>query len=190
VAMALESIIEEIYKKGEEQAQKIKEEANKEAQKILAEAREEANEVLKKAREDAEKEAEGLRRQEISSLNLEMKRLLLDKQREILESVYGMVTQRIREMDVETKKKVLTSLMKENAEDGVVIYSNKDDEELVKSIIQELKISMEYGGNINCLGGIIIESSGRDIRINLTFDEMLKLLYEQKMSDVSKILFG
>jgi len=187
--MPLEVLIEEIYKKGDEQVQKIKDEAKKEAEKIIAEDKEEAEEILKRAKEDAEKEAERLKKQEISSVNLEMKRLLLNKRKEILEAVLELVEEKVKSMDAETKKKLLSSLIKKNATAGMVVYSNKDDEEIVKEILNEIG-DLSYGGNIDCIGGVILESPDGEVRINLTYDEMLKQLYEQKMSDISKILFG
>jgi len=188
--MALESIIQEIYKKGEEEVQRIKGEAQKEAERIIAEAKEKAEEILRKAKEDGEREAERLRRQELSSVKLEMKRQMLNKQKEILEAVFDSLKQRLKEMDIETKKRILTALIKNNATSGMVIYSNKDDEDLVKSIIQELGLDLRYGGHIECLGGVVLETQDGEVRLNLTFDELLNQLYEQKMSEVSKILFG
>ncbi len=187
--MPLDVLIEEIYKKGEEQVKKIKDEAGKEAEKIIADAKEKAEEILKKAKEDAEKEAERLKKQEVSSVNLEMKRLLLNKRKEVLEMVFGLVEEKIKSMDPETRKKLLATLIKKNASPGMVVYSNKDDEEIVKEIINEVG-DLSYGGNIDCIGGVILESADGEVRINLTYDEMLQQLYEQKMSEVSKILFG
>ncbi|AEA46335.1 V-type ATP synthase subunit E [Archaeoglobus veneficus] len=187
--MALEVIIEEIRKKGDEEVRRIKGEAESEAEKIIAEAKEKAEEILKKAKEEAEKEAERLRRQEISGVNLEMKRLLLNKRKEALETVYEIVQDRIKQMDTETKKKLLENLIKKNAVGEMVVYSNKDDEPVVREVISDMA-DLKYGGNIDCLGGVILESPDGEVRINLTFDELLKQLYEQKMSEVSKILFG
>jgi V/A-type H+-transporting ATPase subunit E len=188
--MPLDSIVQEIYRKGEEQVQAIINEAKREAEKIIAEAEEKAKEILEKARKDGEKEAEALRRQEISSVRLEMKRQLLNKQREVLEAVFKAVEERIKNMDLDTKKKIYTALLKQNAVEGMVVCSNKDDEDLIKSIIQELGLNARYGGNIDCLGGVVIESADGEFRVNLTFEELLNQLYEQKMSELSKMLFG
>ncbi len=188
--MPLDSVVQEIYKRGEEEAKKIVEEAKKEAERIIAEAEEKVKDILEKARIEGQKEAEALRRQELSSARLEMKRKLLNKQREILEAVFQSVKERIKGMDLETKKRIYTSLIKNHASEGVVIYSNREDEDLVKSIIQELGINAKYGGNIECLGGIIIESPEGELRVNLTFEELLNQLYEQKVSELSKMLFG
>jgi len=187
--MALEVLIEEIRKKGEEEIKKIREEAEKEAEQIIAEAKEKAEDILKKAKEDAEKEAERLRRQEISGVNLEMKRLMLNKRKEALESVFEIVKDRIKQMDSDTKRRLVENLIKKNAVGEMVIYSSKDDEPIVREVISGMS-ELRYGGNIDCLGGVILESLDGEVRINLTFDELLKQLYEQKMGEVSKILFG
>ncbi len=188
--MPLESVIDEIYKKGEKQVQKIRKKAEEEAEKIVAEAKERAQDILRKAREEAEKEAERIRRQEISSVKLEMKRLMLGKQKEILDAVFESLKRRIQDIDVETRRRMMTALIKSSVKPGMIIYSSRRDEDLVKSIIQELKLDVRYGGNIECLGGIVVESSDGEVRMNLTFDELLNRLYEEKLSEVSKILFG
>ncbi len=187
--MALETIVEEIRKKGDDRVNEIKEEANKEAERIKEEAKEEANKILENARKEAEEEAERLRRQEVSGLNLEMKRELLGKKKELPELVYDKLEDKVKAMDKETKKKLLSNLIKNNATSGSVVYSNKDEEDLVKELVSEMD-GVEYAGNVECMGGVIVESKGGEMRINLTFDEMLKQLYDEKMFDVSKILFG
>ncbi len=187
--MALEVLIEEINKKGEEEVRKIKAEAEKEAERIIAEAKEKAEDIIKKAKEDAEKEAEMLRRQEISSVNLEMKRLMLNKRKEVLEEVFKLVEDRIRKMDPEEKKRLLEKLIDSCELEEAVVYSNKDDESIVREIISGRK-GYRYGGHIDCLGGVILESTDGEVRINLTFDDLLAQVYESKMSEVSKILFG
>ena len=187
--MPLDKVLQEIQQKGEEKVRKIREETEKEVEKIIAEAKAQAEEILKKAREEAEKEAEAIRRQELSSVKLEMKRELLNVQKEILEEVSNLLKQKIRDMDEETRKKILKTLLEKNASPGMVVYSRKEDEEIVKDLIKELNLEVTYGGNIECIGGIILEDPAGDIRLNLTFDELVNQVYEQKLSEVSKLLF-
>jgi V/A-type H+-transporting ATPase subunit E len=162
----------------------IKSEAEKEVEKIVEEAKEKAAEILKKTREAAESEAERLRKQEISSVNLEMKREELNRRKEVLEEVYAKLVEKVKAMPPEDKKKLAEKLLKENEQEGYRVYSNKDDEEMIKSLTK-----MPYAGNIDCIGGIVIESEDGQFRVNLTFDEMLATLYESKMKEVSEILF-
>jgi V/A-type H+-transporting ATPase subunit E len=188
--MPLDNVIGEIYEKGKEQVENILKEAEKEAESIINEAKREAEEILRKAREEAEKEAQNLRKQEVSSVSLEMKRLYLNKQKELLESVFDLARQRIREMGESDRKKLLEELIAKNAQDGMAVYSREEDEKVVREILSRLDKKLEYGGNVNCLGGIILENSEEGIRINLTFDEILNQLFEQEMGEVSKILLG
>lgn len=186
--MTLDTLVEEIRKKSDDQVKEIKEEGQKEADRIIAEAKEESNKILEDARKEAGDEAERLKRQEISSLNLEMKREALAKRKELAEQVFEKLQESVKEMDAETKKNLLSNLIKNNISAGNVVYSNKDDEGVVKEVVSDEDV--EYGGNIDCLGGVVVESEGGEVRINLTFDEMLNQLYDEKMNEVTKILFG
>ncbi len=182
--MPLEPIIEEITRKGQLRVSEIRSEAEKEASQIIEEAKEKAEELLKKAREEAERESERLRKQEIAAVNLELKREELNKRKEVLDEVYSRLIERLRNMDAEERKKILSKIIEKYGMDGYRIYSNKEDEELVKKLT-----NMEYAGNINCVGGVIIESPDGSFRINMTFDELVKGIYEGKMKEISDMLF-
>mgnify|MGYP001772569850 CR=1 FL=1 len=188
--MPLETVLKEIERKGGEEVRRIEEETKKEVEKILAEAKAEAAAILRKAKEEAEKEGEALRKQEISSLNLELKRSMLAKQKEISEEVFRLLRKRILEMDENTRKSILKSLISKNARNGMKVFVRKEDEALVKSILKELKLHLTIAGNITGLGGVLLEDPSGEVRINLTFDELLSQLYEKKISEVAKILFG
>lgn len=188
--MPLDNVLQEITKKGEEEVKKIEIETKKEVEKILAEAKAEAELILRKAREEAEKQGEALRKQEISSLNLELKRMMLAKQKEITEEVFKKLRQKIGSMDQKTKEEVLKFLIEKNAKNGMLIYVRKEDEGIVKEIIKNLKLNLKIAGNISGLGGIVLEEPSGEVRINLTFDELLSQLYEKKLAEVAKVLFG
>lgn len=188
--MPLETVLREITRKGEEEVRRIEEETKREVEKIIREAKIEAESILRKAKEEAEKEGEALRKQEISSLNLELKRTMLAKQKEISEEVFRLLKKRIQEMDENTRKNILKSLISKNAKNGMKIFVRKEDEALVKSILKELKLNLTIAGNLNVLGGVLLEDPSGEVRINLTFDELLSQLYEKKISEVAKVLFG
>ncbi|MCS7119064.1 MAG: V-type ATP synthase subunit E family protein [Archaeoglobaceae archaeon] len=188
--MSLEAVLREITMKGNEEVKKIEEEAKKEVEKIILEAKTEAETLLKKAKEEAEKEGEALRKQEISSLNLEMKRLMLAKQKKITDEVFTLLKQKIVDMDEKTRKSILKAIIEKNAKHNMKLYVRKEDEKIVKEILKELKLSLKIAGNISVLGGIVLEDPGGEVRINLTFDELLIQLYEKRLNEVAKVLFG
>lgn len=188
--MPLDSLLQEIAKKGEEEIKRIEAETRQEIEKILAEAKAEAETILKKAKDGAEKEGEAIRKQEISSLNLELKRLLLSKQKEVTEEVFRRLREKINEMDQKTRKRVLKSLIEKNAKNGMLIYAKREDKEIVREIVEETGLNLRIAGEISALGGIILEEPSGEVRINLTFDELLSQLYEKKLNEVAKVLFG
>jgi len=183
--MPLEPIIEEILRKGHQQVSEIRNSAEEEAERIISEAREKAKEILKEARESAERDAERLRRQEISSLNLEIKKEELTRKREIVEKVYASLVEKIKNLSDSEREKLLKPLLKKYESQDYVVYSNKRDEEIVKKLSK-----MEYGGNIDCIGGIILESKNGDFRVNLLFETLLEEFYEARMKDIYEKLFG
>ena|GEM_PF-342170 len=188
--MPLDAVLKEIRIKGEEEVKRIEEEAKREVEKIIKEAKIEAEALIKKAKEEAEKEGEALRKQEISSLNLEMKRLMLAKQKEITDEVFKMLRKKIAEMDEKMRKELIKTLIEKNAKDNMNLYVRKEDEKIVREILEELKMNLKIAGNISALGGIIIEDPSGEVRVNLTFDELLNQLYEKKLNEVAKVLFG
>lgn len=188
--MPLESVLKEITRRGEDEVKKIEEETKKEVEKLLTEAKAEAETILKKAMDEAKKEGEALRKQEISSLNLELKRAMLAKQREITEEVFRLLRQKILGMDENTRKTILKTLITKNAKNGMKLFVRKEDEALIKSILKETKLQLTIAGHITALGGFMLEDPSGEVRINLTFDELLSQLYEKKISEVAKTLFG
>lgn len=183
--MPLEPIIEEIIRKGHQQVAEIKSSAEEEAERIILEAKERSKEILRKARDEAEKEAERLRRQEISSINLEMKKEELNRKREVVEKVYEKLVERVSNLDSGEREKLLKKLLEKYEGQDYVVYSSKRDEELVRKLTK-----LEYAGNVECIGGVVLESRDGEYRINLTFDTILQEVYESRMKDIYEKLFG
>ncbi len=183
--MPLEPIIEEIIRKGHQQVSEINRSAEEEAESIISEAKDEAKEILKKAREEAEKEAERLRRQEISGINLEMKKEELLRKREVVEKVYQLLVEKVENLSDKEREDILKRMLEKYEGQDYIVYSNKRDEKIVKKISK-----LEYGGNVDCMGGVILESKEGDYRINLTFDNLLREVYESRMKEVYEKLFG
>jgi V/A-type H+-transporting ATPase subunit E len=186
--MVLQGIVEEIEKEKKEIIERLRKEAEEEANRIIENAKAEAEEIVKEAKAKAEREIEALRRQKIASVNLTMKMQMLNAKDEMLKMVYDMTVQRIQEMDTEEKKRILSKIIEDYKDMTGYVYSNKKDEELVMALISGT--NLKYGGNIECIGGVLIESEDKSTSLDLTFDSILKSIYESKIGEISKILFG
>ncbi len=182
--MGLETVLEEISKEGYEKIEKVKKETELEVKKIISNAEEKAKEIIEKAKSEAEREALLLRKRLLSGVRLELKREELRRKQEIFDEVFKKFKEKVKNMDEKTKREILEYLISKYEREGYIIYSRKEDKELVEKLT-----NMKYAGEINCLGGIIIEKEDGTHRINLVFDEIVKELYERRIKDVHRILF-
>jgi V/A-type H+-transporting ATPase subunit E len=86
----------------------------------------------------------------------------------------------------ETKEEeLLKAILSANESSGTRIYSNSESEALVRKLS-----SLEYGGNIDCIGGVVIENKDGTIKLDYTYDIIFKNVYEQNLKNTSDILFG
>jgi len=133
----------------------------------------------------AEDDIKRLRQQEISSANLEVKRTMLNARKEVLDKVYDNAIETIASLPETKQEELLKAIIDENDSNGSKIYSNKDSEKLVKKLS-----SLEYTGNIDCIGGLIMENDDGTVRLDYTYDIIMKNVNEQSLKQTSDILFG
>lgn len=183
--MGLDAIVEEIKAKGRAEASNIGEETSSEVSKILADA-EAAAARLKTVKEDAvRKEIDGLRQQELSSANLEVKKAKLNARKEILDDVYEQAKESVKKLPAEKNQKLLKSIIEQNENNNARIYSRDKDRAVVKKLTK-----LEYAGEISCIGGVVIENEDGTEVLDFKYDTILKDVSEQSLKQVSDILFG
>ena len=183
--MGLDAIVEEIRAKGRIEADKIGEEASLEVSKITAEA--EVNAArLKTAKEEAvRKEIDRLRQQEVSSANLEVKKAMLNARKEILDEVYEAAKEAVKKLPAEKNQKLLKSIIEKNENNNARIYSRNRDMQAINKLTK-----LEYAGEIDCIGGVVIENEDGTEVLDFKYDTILKNVSEQSLKQVSDILFG
>ncbi len=182
--MGLDAIVEEIKAKGKAEADRIVGETYQEVSRIIADAQSQAAK-LKAAKEEAvRKEIERLRQQELSSANLEVKRAMLNARKEILDEAYEASKEAINKLPAENNQKLLSSIIKKNEANNSKIYSRYKDKTFVENITK-----LNYAGEINCIGGVIIENEDGTEYLDFRYEAVLKNVSEQTLKQVSDILF-
>lgn len=180
-------MIEDILRKGEERAQEIIRQGERERDEPVRSADAE----LKTDRESAHKRAEAqitqLEQHELSSAELESRKMLLSAQREVLEDLRERI---LAELAVypEDKKQMLYARLFSKAEEilgDCYVYSNKADNALLKRSPR-----VASGGTIDCLGGLVFESKDRTVRLDYKFETMLEDIWGKKMNEIYTQLFG
>ena len=183
--MGLDAIVEEIRAKGRIEADKIGEEASLEVSKITAEAQASAARLKAAEEEAVRKEIDRLRQQEVSSANLEVKKAKLNARKENLDEVYEAAKEAVKKLPAEKNQKLLKSIIEKNENNNARIYSRTKDKQTIKKLTK-----LEYAGEIDCIGGVVIENEGGTEVLDFKYDTILKNVSEQSLKQVSDILFG
>jgi V/A-type H+-transporting ATPase subunit E len=180
--MGLEVVVKAVLAKGEEEANHIKQEGINEANAIKAEAEKTVSKILADKREHTAEQIEHRKCMEVSSTNLEVKRGILNVQKEVLDETYEDAKRALLALSEPERETIIKGLLESQMEFQRV-YSSKQDEPIVRRITQ-----LEYGGNINCVGGIMLENDDGTVIRDLTFDSLLESVREKSLKQISEIL--
>ncbi|MCG7851127.1 MAG: V-type ATP synthase subunit E [Methanosarcinaceae archaeon] len=183
--MGLETVVKDILDVAHNEASKINADADAEVSRIIDEARQTAKKIMGESLSKAEDDIKKMRQQETSSSNLEVKRAILNARKEVLESVYMKAVGTIAVLPPSKNEELLKAIIETQQINGSRIYSNRDSEEITKKLS-----TLDYAGNINCIGGVVIENEDGTIRLDYTYDLIMKNMNDQSLKQLSDILFG
>ena len=185
--MALEKVTQEILKDAEAKAAAIKTEADAEIAKIRADTDAKIAEMKEKEDKRLKDEVERLSRQEVSSSELESKKIVLSKKKEVL-----------------TKAFEATLADLENAPKDVKLGHYKAMVKSAKKIIAKPKAFMSENDSFTAsqLGvsevvkdsrikaGLILQSEDGQIEVDMQYSTLLQEVWDDEIKAVSDKLFG
>ncbi len=182
--MGLEPTIQTILDEGKAEATKIVEAGRAERERMLQEARE-RGEALRSEREAAAKrDGERRRVQDLARAELEAKKALLQAQKEVLDEVKRGALQALG--NFKGNDQVLKALVERHGDEirEGKVYSNAKDSPLVKKLVPK-----GFGGTIDCVGGMIIESEDDTRRLDLRYETLLDESWEVWVKEVADLLW-
>ncbi|MDY0386328.1 MAG: V-type ATP synthase subunit E [Methanolobus sp.] len=183
--MGLETVVNDVMDAAQAEVSQMDSKADAEVSQILEEARQNAKKIMGERLAKAEDDIKKIRQQELSSANLEVKRTLLNARKELLDKVYVQSIDAISNLSPKKNEAFLKALINKHEANGIKIYSNTGSEKLVKKLS-----SLEYAGNIDCIGGVVIENEDGTVKLDYTYDVILKGVNEQLLKKTSDTLFG
>lgn len=180
--MGLEEVKEEILNSARSDSGKIIEEAKNEAQQILSKATKRVTEYKNKLKEDKKKLIENLEKMKIAQARSEAKKLILEKKKGIIDTVFEKSKQKLASLSDNEREKYIQKLIEKakNEMEIVTVYCNKKD----KKFLQDFECQ-----ETDIIGGVIVENKDRSIRIDYSFETMLDNVKEASLQEISKILF-
>lgn len=185
--MGLEKVVADILEKGKEDAAKIRAEGEAEASVILKQAKEEAAKIKAKKEAEVAKVVEKVRTRELASAKLEIKKIKLNSEKEALDHAFAQAKAQLQNIPKKKNEHLLKTLIEKGKKElgNGRIYCSPKDAEVVK-----LMSSLEFAGTINCIGGVVIESSDRLVKIDYTYETLLTTVWESNVKQVSNILYS
>jgi len=190
--MSLETVVEDIRDEARARAREIRESAEAEGDEIVAEAEADAEEIVAEREREVERAVEQEREQTLSSAQLEAKQQRLSARRDVLGEVRDAVEEEIATLSrgdrEELSRELLEDALAEFDDDVVEVYGRPEDTDVLEGILADYGRA-EYGGEHDCLGGVVVESEGSRVRVNNTFDSVLEDVWEDELREVSERLF-
>ncbi|GAB3667974.1 V-type ATP synthase subunit E [Halopiger thermotolerans] len=191
--MSLDTVVEDIREEAHARAEEIRAEGESRADEIVSAAEEDAEATLEEAEREVEREIDQLREQRLSSAKLEAKQKRLEARRDVLGEVREQVEEELATLEGDTREELTRELLEAagtefDAGDDVSVYGREDDRELIESILEDYD-GYEYAGEVDCLGGVVVESDQSRVRVNNTFDSVLEDVWEDNLQAISNRLF-
>ena len=191
--MSLDNVVSDIRDEAHARAEEIREEGERRAEEIVEAAEADAEELLEARKESVERQVEQEREQAVSGAKLEAKQERLEARRDVLNDVRGRVEAELRDLPDGKREELTRALLDEAAaefegQQSVAVYGRDDDRELLEKLVADYD-GFEYGGDHDCLGGVVVDSTDSRVRVNNTFDSVLEDVWEDNLKNVSNILF-
>jgi len=185
--MALDNVTKEIVASADTKVAQIKAEQLAEVKKIEVETNAIVAEMKEKEDKKLKEAIELLKRQELSSADLESKKIVLSKKKEILAKAFETVLHDLESASSEAKLKQYKEMV-ESAKtviDKPKAFISKDD----KFTASQLKVSsVEVDPRIRA--GIILQSEDGTIEVDMQYETILQTIWDREIKTLSDILFG
>ncbi|MEK6921897.1 MAG: V-type ATP synthase subunit E family protein [Nanoarchaeota archaeon] len=182
--MALEQVKQEIIEHAEAEARKILANAKEHAKKEMDAAHSTLDVFDTELQESLQKELDALEKKYYASMKLASKKVLLQKQKELVDALFQELREHLAQLPKAEKTKIFASLFdaaKKQVSIGK-IYCAKQDVPLVKTLFSTVEAK-------EIIGGIIVESKDRTLLFDYSFDSIVAALQENKLQEVTALLF-
>lgn len=185
--MALSNVTQEILADADAKASAIKAEANAEIAKIKADADARIAELKDREDKRLRESIEALNRQETSSAELESKKIVLAKKKEILTEAFDGMLAQLEGASGDAKLnhyKAMVRVAQGIISNPVALMSEKDDFTAgqlgVSKVVKDPKIS----------SGLILQSEDGSVEVDMQYSTLLQSIWDREIKAVSDILFG
>jgi V/A-type H+-transporting ATPase subunit E len=193
--MGLEAVVGDIQERGRKAAEEIRGETQREVERILGEAQKRVARIKLTAEEVVKEQTSKLKEQEVSAANLIVKRQQLNAQKELLDQVFETALQEIAKLPDSFHHAALKNLLEDAGREirTGVVHCNHRDVANVRQLIAgggSAYAGYRVGDEVPIEGGIVVESTAGDLKIDLSYRTFLDRVWESGLKEASDILFA
>ena len=185
--MPAEKIIQQINKDTESEVKKIVKDAEQQAKFIIENARKEAKIEAENITLEGEKQRENIKKILISKAKHEIKHEMMNEKEKIIEKCFIQLYSELSEIKEDDYKQFLTKLMEDSiskiGRDCKILVSRELDKVIAKNL------GLEVSGNVDAIGGFVVVSNDKRIKINNTFEGIINRKKDKIRAKVGNILF-
>ncbi len=185
--MGLEKLVEDILRKGDERAREIVHQGETERDERIELADKDISEKRALADKRLDSQIAQMEQHELSSAELESRKMLLAAQREVMEDLRERILAELSDYPQDKRRALYTRLFAKAEETlgDCYVYSNKADDPTLKT-----PPGVTKAGVIDCTGGLVFESKDRSVRLDYRFETLLEEVWSKRMNEIFSQLFG
>jgi V/A-type H+/Na+-transporting ATPase subunit E len=184
--MALDKVVEDILESARKDASQLIATAEKEKASVLQQANESIAAKRLEGQKQLDETIKRLKQQEVSSGELEAKRIVLNVRKDVLDQVSAGTLKELASMPDSEKARLYTKLLTNGATiiPQPKVFCPKGEAKLLSGVagvgsIQEIEME----------AGVILESKDGMFRLDYRFKTLLEDVWEKELKNVSNILF-
>jgi V/A-type H+-transporting ATPase subunit E len=183
--MALDKVVGDILDSAKADADKSIKSAEEEKSSILKAADESIAVKGKERDKELQDALRRLRQQEISSAELEAKRIVLNAKKEMLDKSFQATLKELKALDKDTKSELYGKIIADSKKviSNPKVYCPRGEKPLLAGKADNvIETDMDVG--------LVLESASGDIRLDYRFRSLLESVWEKELKNISAVLFG
>lgn len=184
--MALDKVIDNILESARQEAGARLREAETERARILQEADQKIERIQKAEEKERQDALLRIRTQELSSAELEAKKIVLNKRKEILGQTFEEVLRELSSLPSRERSVLYKKILADGK--SVIprpkVYCPKGEADLLTGLRGASSLT-----EVDLEPGLIFESEDGTVRLDFRFQTILEGIWEKELKNVSNILF-
>ncbi|HSA35425.1 MAG TPA: V-type ATP synthase subunit E family protein [Methanomassiliicoccales archaeon] len=185
--MALDEVINNVSEGAQVKARELSAEAEKERAAILKQADDKVAAKRLAQQKELEVALKRLKQQEISSAELEAKRVILNAKKDVLDHSFQVALDSLLNMDEGNRGRMYRKILEggKTVIKAPKVYCPRGESKLISAVSglgSVIETDME--------AGVILEDASGIVRLDYRFRVLLESVWDKELKNVSNILFG